>query len=230
MPACCGADAYAKLFDEKNARRDAERYRTKGLDTTGRRIVDEIARRGVAGASVLEVGGGIRALAIELVRSGAARAINVELVGTYEEAAGELIEAEGLAARFDRQVLDFAREPQRVASADIVVLHRVVCCYPDMESLVRASADHATELLALSFPAERWWWRMAKLIGNGWFRLRGCAFRIYLHDVGRILATAESTGLRPIYQRRGWVWHVVILERSSRTTNMTGRLGPSDGP
>jgi hypothetical protein len=32
MPACCGADAYRQLFDERNARRDAERYLKKGLD------------------------------------------------------------------------------------------------------------------------------------------------------------------------------------------------------
>lgn len=79
MPACCGPDAYAQLFDERNARRDAREYLKKGLDRTGRLMVDEIVRRGVAGASVLEVGGGIGAVEIELLRAGAARATNVEI-------------------------------------------------------------------------------------------------------------------------------------------------------
>jgi hypothetical protein len=52
------------------------------------------------------------------------------------------------------------------------------------------------------------------LLSRTWFRLRGCAFRLYLHDPRRILAIAESTGLRPVLQRRGWVWQIAVLERS----------------
>jgi hypothetical protein len=214
MPACCGSDAYAKLFDEKNARSDAQNYLKKGLDPTGQRMVDEILRRGVAGASVLEVGGGIGALEIELLRAGAGRATNVELVSTYEPAARDLLETLGLTDRVDRKLLDFAQDGGRVPRADIVLLHRVICCYPDMESLVRGSADHATRFLALSFPADRWWWRVGQLLSRAWFRLRGCAFRLYLHDPRRILAIAESAGLRPVLQRRGWVWQIAVLERS----------------
>ena len=99
MPACCGRDAYAKLFDEKNARSDAQTYLKKGLDPTAQRMVAEIVNRGVVGASVLEVGGGIGALEIELLRAGAARATNVELVGTYEQAARELLETRAQRAR-----------------------------------------------------------------------------------------------------------------------------------
>jgi len=214
MPACCVPDGYAQLFDEKNARTDARNYLAKGLDPTGRRMVDEILRRGVADASVLEVGGGIGALEIELLRAGAAHATNVELVGTYEQAARDLLENLGLAGRVDRTLLDFARDGVQVPRADIVLLHRVICCYPDMESLVRVSADHATRILALSFPANRWWWRIGQLLSRVWFRLRGCAFRLYLHDPRRILAIAEAAGLRPVLQRRGWVWQIAVLERS----------------
>jgi len=214
MPGCCIPDGYAQLFDEKNARSDARNYRKKGLDPTGKRMVDEILRRGVAGASVLEVGGGIGALEIELLRAGAAHATNVELVGTYEQAARELLETLGLNERVDRTLLDFARDGIQVPRADIVLLHRVICCYRDMESLVRVSADHAARLLALSFPADRWWWRVGQLLGRAWFRVRGCAFRLYLHDPRRILAIAQSAGLRPVLQRRGWVWQIAVLERS----------------
>ncbi|TMC44783.1 MAG: SAM-dependent methyltransferase [Chloroflexi bacterium] len=163
---------------------------------------------------MLEVGGGIGALEIELLRAGAAHATNVELVGTYEQAARDLLENLGLAGRVDRTLLDFARDGVQVPRADIVLLHRVICCYPDMESLVRVSADHATRILALSFPANRWWWRIGQLLSRVWFRLRGCAFRLYLHDPRRILAIAEAAGLRPVLQRRGWVWQIAVLERS----------------
>src|SRR5207237_770948 len=210
MPTCCSPDGYTQLFDEKNARSDARNYLKKGLDPTGRRMVDEVLNRGVAGASVLEVGGGIGALEIELLRAGAERATNVELVETYEPAARDLLETLGLAARVDRTILDFARDGVQVPRADIVLLHRVICCYPDMESLVRVSADHARRILALSFPADRWWWRLGQLLSRAWFRLRGSAFRLYLHDPRGILAIAESAGLRPVLQQRGWIWQIAV--------------------
>jgi hypothetical protein len=191
-------------------------YLKKGLDPTGRRIVDEIVLRGVAGASVLEVGGGIGAVQMELLRSGAARATNVEIVATYEQPARELLETLGLTGRVDRKVVDFASGADEVAKADIVVLHRVICCYPDMEALVRASADHANRILALSFPSDRWWWQVGQWLSHAWFGVRGCAFRLYLHDPRRILATAESAGLRPVLRWRGLVWQVAVLERSVR--------------
>src|SRR5438034_9573254 len=130
MPTCCGADAYAKLFDEKNAKKDLRRYLKSGLDATGRRIVDAIINRGVVGTTVLEVGGGIGAIQVELLRAGALRATNVEIVDTYESAAGHLLATVGLAERVDRKVLDFAESGPEIAGADVVVLHRVICCYP----------------------------------------------------------------------------------------------------
>jgi hypothetical protein len=39
-----------------------------------------------------------------------------------------------------------------VAPADLVILHRVVCCYPDYERLLTAAADHARRALVFSYP------------------------------------------------------------------------------
>src|SRR2546430_14543204 len=102
MPTCCGADAYAKLFDEKNAKKDSRRYLKSGLDATGRRIVDAILHRGVVGTTVLEVGGGIGAMQAALRRAGAARGANVALVGTADAAAGDPPSTVRLAERADR--------------------------------------------------------------------------------------------------------------------------------
>jgi hypothetical protein len=52
--------------------------------------------RPVEGKTLLEVGGGIGAIEIELLKAGMARAINVELTPTYEAAARELLVEAGL--------------------------------------------------------------------------------------------------------------------------------------
>lgn len=213
MSACCDPTEYAKVFDEKNAKSDARSYRKKGLDSTARRMIDFIVARGIAGASVLEVGGGVGAIQIELLRAGAARAANVEIVGTYEEAAAALLREHGLEGRVDRRVFDFAQDPEAVEPAEVVMLHRVVCCYPDMERMVRAAASRARRLLAMSFPPDRWWWRLWEFLEVAWFRLRGCRLGGYFHDPKAIAATARAAGLRPVYEHRGLVWQVAILER-----------------
>ncbi len=90
MTDCCTPNGCRQIFSEKNAAGEAKRYRRKGLDGSFERIPDLIRERGVEGKTLLEVGGGIGAIEIELLRAGMAQAVNVELTPTYEAAATEL--------------------------------------------------------------------------------------------------------------------------------------------
>src|SRR2546422_3599015 len=101
MAGCCNPTDYRRLFSRKFASRDARRYRKRGLTGTSRTLV-ELAGD-VRGATVLDVGGGIGAIELELLAAGAARATNVELSGGYEEEATELIATRGLSDRVERR-------------------------------------------------------------------------------------------------------------------------------
>src|SRR5712664_864655 len=157
MTDCCTPKGYRTIFSEKSAVTEAKRYRRRGLDATSRRIFDFIKRRGIEGKTVLEVGGGIGAIEIELLKAGMTRAVNVELTPTYEIAAGELLVEAGLTDRVDRRLMDFAEAGASVEGADVVVMNRVICCYPDMPKLAGAAADRAKAMLVMSFPNRRWW-------------------------------------------------------------------------
>src|SRR4030088_944219 len=135
MTDCCTPRGYRRIFNEKSAHAAARRYRKKGLDATSRQIVDLILERGVEGPRVLEGGGGIGAIQVELLRAGASRAVSIELTPTYEEAASNLLRELGLADRVERKVVDFAEAGTEFEGADIVVMNRVICCYPDMPKL-----------------------------------------------------------------------------------------------
>src|ERR671934_199768 len=151
MSACC-APRYRKVFSKRLARRDARRYRRKGLDKTARLIVERLAERDVADATVLEVGGGVGAIDIELLKAGAREATVVELSGEYDGEAAQLLAEHGLANRVSRRHGDFVELEAGVDPADVVVMHRVVCCYPDPESLVGAAPPPPGRLPALIFP------------------------------------------------------------------------------
>jgi hypothetical protein len=42
----------------------------------------------------------------------------------------------------------------------VVTLDRVVCCYPDAETLLRAAAQRARKLVAFTYPRDRWYVRV----------------------------------------------------------------------
>src|SRR5436190_16718986 len=138
VSACCSPTDYRRLFSRKFAARDLKRYRKRGLTGTSRALVDLAGD--VSGASVLDVGGGIGAIELELLERGAERATNVELSGGYEEAAAELLAERGLVERVERRVADFVAAAD-IVPHDVVVMHRVVCCYPDVDALVGAAAE-----------------------------------------------------------------------------------------
>ena len=211
-PCCRGG--FERVFSEKTARGDADAYRRKGLDHDARRMREIVAARLATGYDVLEVGGGVGALHIELLRSGAARATNVELTSSYEAVAADLLREAGLADRTERVLGDFVEAAAALPAADVVVMQRVVCCYPDADRLVGAAASHTRRLLLMSFPVERWWIRLGAVVGNALLALRRDTFRAYVHPFARVRAAAEREGLRLSTRERGFIWQVVVFERS----------------
>lgn len=213
MGDCCSPKGYRWIFSENRARAEARRYRRRGLDATSRRIAELLKKQGVAGRTLLEVGGGVGAIQIELLKAGVTRAMSIELTPTYEEAARELLQEAGLVDRVERAVMDFAVAAGEVEAADIVIMNRVICCYPDMPKLVGAAADHASEVLVVSFPKERWWIRIGLNLGNLALRVTRRGFQVFLHSPDKILATADRHGLKMTFNRPGLFWQVAALRR-----------------
>ena len=204
MPGCCAND-YRRFFNRKFAANDLRRYRRRGLSSTER---DLVALAGdVRGASVLEVGGGIGALQLELLDAGAARATNVELSGGYEDAAAELLAGRTV----ERRVADFVTDD--AVPHDVVVMHRVVCCYPDVDALVGKGAANTKRRLVLTYPRERVFIRVGLHAINVFFALRRCGFRTYVHPFTRIAAAAEAQGLQLDRRVTHAVWESAAFSR-----------------
>lgn len=215
MSDCCTPKGYRQIFSERGAQAQARDYRRKGLDATSRQIVDLLKERGVEGLTLLEVGGGIGAIQIELLKAGLARAVSVELTPSYEESAAELLREAGLQDRVERKVMDFVDAAAEVAVADIVVMNRVVCCYPDLQRLESAAADHARQALVMSFPKERWWTRVVVWMANVGMAITRREFRIFLHPAAQILAVGESHGLKRSVSRVGLFWEIAAMRRAA---------------
>jgi len=195
------------------ARRKASSYRGRGLDRTAARMLAFLQERGTAGASVLEIGGGVGEIQLELLRAGAARAVNLELSPAYEAEAAGLVREAGFEGRVTRRLHDIAVAGDAVEPADVVVLHRVVCCYPDYERLLAAAAEHARRLLVLSYPSHSVLARMVLGAENLSFRMRRLRFRVFAHPPDRMLSVLREHGLRPTVVHRDMAWQVAGAER-----------------
>ena len=215
MAGCCPSRDYHRFFNQRFARRLANRYLKRGLDQTAQRMVEFLEGLGLEGASVLEIGGGVGEIEIELLKAGAARAQNLELSPAYEQQARTLAAKEGVQGRLDWRLHDLAQDPGGVAPADLVVLHRVVCCYPDYARLLGAAADHARRALVFSYPPRNALSRAFYGVFNLVMRLTRSSFRGFAHPPGAMLGVLEDHGLRRTYERRSRIWQVAGLERAS---------------
>lgn len=199
------------MFGKRMVRRALRQYRRKGLDDGSRWLVDRA--RPAEGESVLEVGGGFGAIALELLREGAAAATVLELSPTYEPAARQLAEEQDVAGRLRFVLGDLATEPELAEPADVVVLHRVVCCSPHGPELLAESARHTRRTLVFSYPARAPWLRLGGWLLNRAFALVGREYRLYLHEPRLLLAAAAAGGLRRVDGHGGRVWQLAAFER-----------------
>jgi hypothetical protein len=216
MSSCCDPRGCDDFFGARFARKMADRYRKRGLDRTARRMVAFLDAQGVAGGTVLEVGGGVGDIQIELLKRGASRSTNLELSPAYDEQAQRLLAEAGLEGRTERRLHDIAVDPEGVEPADVVVLHRVVCCYPDYERLLSAAAGRTRRVLVFSHPPRNVIARAIVLAENALFRLRRSEFRTFAHPPAAMLAVLKECGLEQEYAHRGLVWSIAGLQK--RTT------------
>lgn len=210
---CCPPKGYTKLFSKRAARKDARRYEERGLDDTAVEMVALLREHGVEGFSVLEIGGGVGAIQLELLAAGAAQATNLELSPEYEATAEELVRERGLEERVERRLGDVVQDPGLAGEADAVVMHRVVCCYPDYDALVGAAAERTRRYLVMSFPRPRWLIRAGLGAMNVGARLLRWEYRTWVHSPRALVEAAERRGLSLASESRGRIWQIAALER-----------------
>lgn len=196
-------------FDRESEGR-LEEFRREGLGDTSTIIADSIGRDGLSGAAVLELGCGLGALALELVRRGARSAVGVDLSPELIRLGMTLAAEAGLSASVSFQLGDAA--VAKLESSDIVILDAVLCCYPDASRLVDNSSSAARRFLAVSMSDDRRFAaRLLRIVLPLQRVLARRGFRFFIHSVGGIKEGLESKGFRLISETTaGWVWSVFL--------------------
>jgi len=211
---CAQCKGIAQEFDDRVARRELRRYRRRGPAATTRRLLAELRRVGVSGASFLDIGGGVGAIQHGLMAAGASRGAHVDASPAYLAAARDEAAACGHVDRVRYLEGDFVALAGQVETADVVTLDRVICCYPDMPALVDASASRARRLYGLVFPREHVLMRLGIGAINLVQRFRRRPFNVFLHRAAAVEARVRGHGFRLLFQARSPLWqiHLYIKE------------------
>ena len=213
MTGCCARHGQEEFFGEQTAANDARKYRRKGPDPMARSLARRAAARGVDGASVLEIGGGVGQVALELLKDGAASAEVVELLPAYEPYVRSLASEARVAERISFRTANLVAEPASAAPVDVVVMNKVVCCTPDGVALAGIAASLARRALVLSFPRQAWWARAGLGTVNAYLRLRRRRFRVFVHPQAAIEGAIEAHGLTRVSERDGPLFRIAAFER-----------------
>jgi magnesium-protoporphyrin O-methyltransferase len=175
---------------------------------------------GITGKSILDIGCGIGDLATEAASRGASQAFGIDLSTKAVEEARRLASERGVADRVTFEVGDGAEAS--LPRADVVVLNRVFCCYPNVDGLLDNSLSAAGTTYAFTTPRSRGpsgaIVKVQTWFDNLWYRVRERkfqGFRTFVHDVGKIDARVQAAGFRPVQtQRRRLVWHMAVYVRT----------------
>ena len=98
--------------------------------------------------------------------------------------------------------------------ADVVVLHRVVCCYRDYERLLTAAGSHARQLLVFLPPPRNLLTRIA-VSGRDTLAPAPAPKRLprVCAPPQAMIEVLQAQGLTQRYHHHGTVWDVAGLER-----------------
>ena len=213
----CGAGcacAVGNEFGERAARNDLKAYRKNGPPRTTTWLIDGLGDGGVAGLTVLDIGAGVGAVHLGLLAAGAASAVDVDGSPAYLAVARAEAERVGRSADVRHETSDFVELASQLEPADLVALDRVVCCYPDMDALVRRSVALARRRYGLVYPRNAWWIRAAAGSLNVVSRLFRQRFRIWIHRTAEVEAIVRAAGFAPRLERSTIFWQVVVYERT----------------
>jgi hypothetical protein len=205
---------FGSFYNEKRAAADLRRYRMKGPQPWTRALIETVKDEGVAGATLLDIGGGVGEIAHELLAAGAARATCVEASAAYLAAAREESERRGESERVSYHHGDFVELASEIPPADIVTLNRVLNVSPDWEQLTSLSAARARRLYGVVIPRDRRTVGLVIWAMNLMLRLRGQPLRAATRPIEAIDRLVSEQGLRRFIARdAGPVWQVLIYRR-----------------
>lgn len=209
---CCHSKSASRLFSlfARSSRRRAEK---KGLESTQEQLLEGLAGIGYQDASLLEIGCGVGHLHQTLLEQGARHAVGVDLAPKMLAEARSLAEDRGLTERTEYLEGDFIELGDAVEAADIALLDKVVCCYPDADGLLDLALGKTRRGCALTYPRDRWFVRLWMGAWNAVMWLVRSDFRTFVHAPAAIERRIIDAGFVKRFEDTTAAWLTQVYAR-----------------
>ena len=219
MTCCSAINADTARFFSYFAALHRLRHRWLGFERTQRQLMDGLRLGGIAEAQLLEIGCGAGYLHRALLREdGASRAVGVDLSERMLDIARREAQADGLASRTSYSQGDFTLIADRLPEADVTILDKVICCYPDWERLVGRSLEKTRRLYAFTIPRDRALTRIGLGAMRWGLSRAGCCYRPFIHDLEKIADCLIASGFHRIHEARTTTWVTRVYARGSHAS------------
>jgi magnesium-protoporphyrin O-methyltransferase len=211
---CCGfGDSAEGQFNAAKVANELSKYRRKGPGPTTWRLRDGLTSAGLRQGTLLDIGGGLGILSLELLDAGFSAAVVVDASSAYLAAASKEAARRGRSASTQFVHGDFVDVAGGMAPAGAVTMDRVVCCYPSFKPLLEQALRLAEHAFAFSYPRDRWFVRLGMWWENALRRRRGNSFRTFVHSPAEMIQMIERAGFTPVNRRRTLSWSCDVFVR-----------------
>ncbi len=210
---CCAATT--THFDDQFVENEISKLRTVGPHVATRRLLDALVDCGVRGLHMLEVGGGTGTITLGLMSHGVKSCTFVEIVPAFLSATATRASKERCAERINFIGADFVAIHAQIDTADIVVMDRVVCCYPHAESLMNAALTRCSRYFGISYPKDSLASRLDTLIKNRRRRRARNPFRTFVHPEKNIRGMVTDAGFEQRFSASSPLWRMAVYERAN---------------
>ena len=211
---CCDEDLALLGYDGRGAAQDLAKWRSRGPHPATRELIDVVRAEGVKGAALLDIGAGVGAIHITLLEAGAASAVDVDASREYLATARAEAERRGLAGRVEYRYGDVVELASELPPADIVTLDSVICCSPNLPSMLGAAVRPNPRLVGLTYPRDVWWMRAFMRLYNLAHALRRSPSRYFIYRHVQVNRLMVEAGFVNAHEGGTRGWRVVLYRRA----------------
>lgn len=212
---CCGAD---QIFDLKGAEKKLKKYKKNGPGTVTKRLINFLSESNqLDGKSLLDIGGGIGAIQWDFLHGGGDLTIDVDASKSYQQVASDYAAELGYGQKVKFVFGDFVDKSAEIPEVDFVTMDKVLCCYPNYQSLLEAALYKCKESIIISFPVGGPIARLFAVLENLYFKIKKIAFGTYIHSPKQIEELIKSHGFEMTKKSISFPWHIQSYRRRIRS-------------
>ncbi len=207
---CCQCQGIEKEFNDKYVTKAFKAYNKNGPSKTTKILIKLLKENGVKGETLLDIGGGIGAIQLELFKEGLTGSFMVDASAPFLNTARKESKLQGFEERVKYYQGDFVELAKEIEKTSIVTLDKVLCCYDNLQALVKLSARKAKQLYGVIYPRDTWWVKASFSFFNFFLWLSRNPFRVFIHSSDKVNKLVHAEGLKKKNYYKTFMWQVVL--------------------